>query len=236
VSLHIFKGILQFPIFALMPRKKIIKQIKDSLNELVQGEDMTFLQRLKVTNETEDATIMLGITFVNPESSSYEEQLALIRQFMNAQYGEGFVYSRAHRMNYHQRYPTEPRLRIGCSLLIQHIAMPIRIELMKLLIAIAYIDGYLSARDHRLLMRVGGYMEIEPTEIEDLIAAGVPANNIIGMGELLTASTLPKLRAAYRRLILRYHPDRNPQENTEETFRNIQRMYERICASRFGGG
>ena len=54
----------------------------------------------------------------------------------------------------------------------------------------------------------------------------MPEGNLYELLQVEPSAGLPEIRAAYRRLVLQYHPDRNPEADAQEMTQRLNRAYE----------
>jgi DnaJ like chaperone protein len=89
-----------------------------------------------------------------------------------------------------------------------------------------------SAREHTVIQKISRYLNITAGELNAIKEQYVKVNNPFAILEMEEAYTVTEVKAAYRKMVLKYHPDkRTDKVDTEEAnrkFREIKKAYELI--------
>ncbi|MDL2290024.1 DnaJ domain-containing protein [Paludibacteraceae bacterium OttesenSCG-928-F17] len=118
-----------------------------------------------------------------------------------------------------------------------------RLELLRLLFAIAYADGLASNKKYVLLAQISSIFHISNADFGSIKipSAKTGTDNYQWAYEILEieiTATNSEIKKAYRKLVLKYHPDKLnsadedlKKENTEK-FRSIKKAYDTLKKQR----
>jgi DnaJ like chaperone protein len=105
-------------------------------------------------------------------------------------------------------------------------------EMIKLLYTIAAVDGFLTSLENKTIQKIGKYLSLPESEVLEIRDKIVRANSPFGLLEIDETRSVEKVKAAYRKMVLKYHPDKRSKTTSEEDanrkFREIKRAYELI--------
>ena len=114
-----------------------------------------------------------------------------------------------------------------------------RLQLLVFLVEIAKSDGHVCNEEIEALKEVATYMGLSIKEVESMLNLG--GNSLEGAYKVLEISptaTNEEVRAAYRRLALKHHPDKvatlgeDIKKAAEEKFQSINNAKEQIYKAR----
>jgi DnaJ like chaperone protein len=104
-----------------------------------------------------------------------------------------------------------------------------RLSILQFLFGVADADDFINPKELRCLNRIATYLGISDKDFKELKLAFISENNpykILGIEE---EATLEQVKAAYRKMVLKFHPDkRGADVSTEEAnvkFLQVQRAF-----------
>ena len=107
-----------------------------------------------------------------------------------------------------------------------------RLSILKFLFGVAAADDFVNPKELRILTRIAGYLGISDSDLKQVKRAALSSNNPNYTLELEDGATYEEVKAAYRKMVLKYHPDKRDDGVTEEEanlkFREIKRAFELI--------
>lgn len=164
-------------------------------------------------------------------TSSTEEYIS---QFIQKQFGGRITIQRLRPVADHIEMGTEPFVKIACKELKMLTTYDSRLSIANFLLGVAAADDYINPKEARCVNRIAGYLGIEDADFKPLKSLFSSKHNpyvVLGIEEGVTIDTVKK---AYRKMTLKYHPDKRGDEMTEEEanmkFREVQRAFEIIVA------
>ena len=114
-----------------------------------------------------------------------------------------------------------------------------RLQLFQYLVSIARADGEFSASEKSVLEAIASAIRLTSTDAASIIAMYYKeADSAYTVLEISPSATDDEVRSAYRRMAMKYHPDRvatlgpEVQKAAEEKFKKIQEAYATIKKQR----
>ena len=114
-----------------------------------------------------------------------------------------------------------------------------RLQLFHYLTQIAIADGDFSKSEKSVLEAIGGAIRLNSSDISSIIAMFYKdKESAYAVLEISPSASDDEVKAAYRRMAMKYHPDKvatlgaEVQKAAEEKFRKIQEAYETIKKER----
>jgi DnaJ like chaperone protein len=123
----------------------------------------------------------------------------------------------------------------------QHINYSTRLELVHLLLAVANADGEIHALELQTISSIAGYMSIQDADYQSILALyqrRKDTNWAYTALEITPSATNEEVKKAYRRMAMKYHPDKVANAGEEirqqatDKFRAINEAYEHIKQQR----
>lgn len=123
---------------------------------------------------------------------------------------------------------------------IQHMMdHPSRLQLLHFLFGIAKADNHVSEAEVNQIHTISGYLGISPKDFESIKAMFFNAvDNAYKVLEIDKNATPEQIKAAYRKMVKKYHPDKlihlgeEHRKGAEEKFRQVQQAYENLQKER----
>lgn len=123
----------------------------------------------------------------------------------------------------------------------QHINYSTRLELVHLLLAVANADGELHALELEIISSISMNMSVQDADYQSILALyqrSKDANWAYTALEITPSATNEEVKKAYRRMAMKYHPDKVANAGEEirqqatDKFRAINEAYEHIKQQR----
>jgi DnaJ like chaperone protein len=122
-----------------------------------------------------------------------------------------------------------------CAQIGQYMEYPARLQLLHYLFGIASADGHYNPREVEMVGTIAGFLHIEQRDFESIKAMFVKEiDSAYKVLEISPDSTDEEVKAAYRRMAIKYHPDKvehlgpEIQKSAKEKFQQLQAAYEEI--------
>jgi len=126
-----------------------------------------------------------------------------------------------------------------CLQIKQMMDHPSRLQLLHLLFGIAKADGHVTEDEVRQIYTITGYLGISSRDYESIKAMFYnSSDNAYKILEITKSATDKEIKAAYRKMAKKYHPDKvihlgkEHQNGAEEKFRQVQMAYEQLQKER----
>ncbi len=183
-------------------------------------------------HEIENAILVLAAEVIRCNRNYNEATQQIIHQFISTQFGERGIKQRLSAIDDHLFTGTEPFTKIACKALVMLTTVESRITVVRFLFAVAAADDFVNAKEQRCIHRIAGYLKINEAEFKKVKEDFLNQNNPFGILEIEIGATFAEVKSAYRKMILKHHPDKRTEEVTqqeaEKTFREIQQAFEKI--------
>jgi DnaJ like chaperone protein len=186
--------------------------------------------------EIENSILVLAAAVIRCDRNLSEETELLLHNFFSKQFGASGRKHRLTTINTHIETGTEPYTKIACKQLKLLTTHDSRLNILGFLFGIAASDDFLNAKETRCIHRIAGYLGISDKDFKELKLHSLSENNpyfILGIEE---GASLEEVKTAYRKMILKSHPDRRQEDISEEEagrkFREIQKAFDTIRRER----
>ena len=126
----------------------------------------------------------------------------------------------------------------ACSQIKQYMQISQRLQLFHYLLGIAQADGQVSPEESSMLFTIGGYLGLSEKDIRSIMGMFEPEKDPYKILEIDKSATDEEVRKAYRRLAVKFHPDKvenlgeDVKKAAEEKFKSVQSAYEQIKKER----
>lgn len=160
-------------------------------------------------------------------------EINFVRNLMNAQFDDTKSTKREQILN--QCLQREYDLHVACEQMRMYAERGTRVQVVRFMLDLALADGELSEHENYFIFRVAGYLNVNDVDYRKLKAEHL--NDKQSAFEILEVSryaTADEVRTAYRKLVLKYHPDRNKtateaeQKKLAAKFQQVKEAYEEI--------
>jgi DnaJ like chaperone protein len=126
-----------------------------------------------------------------------------------------------------------------CDLLRQRTRYETRLQILHFLFSIANSDGNVSTPEVNEINRISGFLGVYARDFESIKAMFFKnPDSAYKILEIDRTATIPEIKAAYRTMVKKYHPDKLQhmdaahQKGGEEKFRKVQEAYEQLQKER----
>lgn len=182
--------------------------------------------------EIEASILVLAAAVIRCDRNYTHSTEKYISDFIAKNFGGAVHAKRIKSVGEHIDGGTEPFVIIACKELKLLTTHDSRIHIVNFLFGVADSDDYINAKETRCIHRIARYLDVNDKDFKQVKELFVRENNpykILGIEE---GATLVQVKAAYRKMILKFHPDKRDEGITEEEanakFRDIQRAFEVI--------
>jgi DnaJ like chaperone protein len=114
-----------------------------------------------------------------------------------------------------------------------------RLQLLHLLFNVSLADGQIHASEKDIIEKISGYLGISDTDFISIRNMFVPeTDSSYKILEIEPSATNDELKKAYRRMAMKYHPDKvshlgeDFKKTADEKFKKVNEAYERIRKER----
>lgn len=165
------------------------------------------------------------------------QEINFLNTFLNRHFDEKYSTERSQIIHHclHKAYD----LTTTCDQIRINTPLATRIQVVHFLFDLATSDGDLTEKENYFIFRIAGYLNVNDVAFRKIKdehqAQRVSAYDIL---QIKSHATMHEVRTAYRRLVLKYHPDRNKNATDAEKkmlalrFQQIQEAYEQIKRER----
>ena len=183
-------------------------------------------------DEIQNAILVLAAAVVRCDKNYTTGTEKFIRDFLARQFGTTGLTVRMRAVPSHIDIGTEPFTRISCKELKMLTTHDSRISIVHFLFGVAAADDFANAKEIRAIHRIAGYLGVSDKDFKEIKEHFIQENNPYKLLEIELDATSEQVRVAYRKMVLKYHPDKRAANVSEEEasmkFLAIKRAYELI--------
>lgn len=220
-----------------MAGKSFFDVLRESIHQIVSGEEVTEdsgpqQQRKQAARaDMEHAVIVLATEVMRLNGNASDETETMLFKFLERNFGKTGI-KRRKQVSDHVFVGPQAFTRMACEQLKALSTHASHIEIIKLLYNIASADDFVTAKEHNTIQKISGYLGLSPEELKAVRQLYSKVNNPFALLEMEETIEVTKVKAAYRKMVLRYHPDKRKDkvdaEEANRKFREIKRAYEQI--------
>lgn len=225
-----------------MNRKFSFNNIIGSISKLISDEDVVERKTKKSQQqkandeEIQNAILVLAAEVIRRDGNYTSDTEKFIRDFFAAQFGGTGLSHRMGYMNDKMETGTEPFLRIACKELKMLTTHDSRINIVHFLFGVAAVDDFINVKETRCIHRIASNLGVSEKEFKEVKQNFVSENNPFKFLGVQEDATDAEIRLAYRKMVLKFHPDKRGKDIGEEEanikFREIQRAFDTIKKQR----
>lgn len=183
-------------------------------------------------DEIQNAILVLAAAVVRCDKNYNTGTEKFIREFFAKQFGTNGLTVRMRAIPSHIDIGTEPFTRISCKELKMLTTHDSRVSIVHFLFGVAAADDFASAKEIRCIQRIAKYLDVSDKDFKAIKEDFIQQNNPYKLLEIELDATPEQVRIAYRKMVLKYHPDKRAANISEEEasikFREIKKAYELI--------
>lgn len=182
--------------------------------------------------EIENSILVLVADVIRCDRNFSNDTEVFVQEFLAKQFGPVNKAHRSTTVTNHIEVGTEPFTKIACKELKMLTTHDSRLSILKFLFGVAAADDFVNPKELRILTRIAGYLGISDADFKHIKRTALAVNNPYYTLELEDGATFEEVKAAYRKMVLKYHPDKREDGVTEEDanlkFREVKRAFELI--------
>lgn len=189
------------------------------------------------SGDFEISLLVLASIVIKADGIQDQRELDFVRQQFISMYGKeraDHAFKLFKNIN-QQQIPT----RQVCLQIQQMMDHPSRLQLLHFLFGIAKADGLVTDSEVKQIHTISGYLNISSRDFESIKAMFYnSSDNAYIILEITKNASVAEIKAAYRKMAKKYHPDKvihlgkEHQKGAEEKFRQVQEAYEQLQKER----
>lgn len=182
--------------------------------------------------EIENSVLVLAADVIrcNKNFSSETEETLLV--FLNRQFGAKAKHQRINTVNNHIDTGTEPFTKIACKELKLLTTYDSRQRIVHFLFNVARADNFVNEKEMRCIQRIAGYLGISERDFKNIRQVSLSSNSPFTLLDISEDATTEEIKLAYKRMVLKYHPDKRGNQLSEQEaaakFRDVKAAYETL--------
>lgn len=189
------------------------------------------------SGDFEVSLLILASIVIKADDHQDQRELDFVRQQFTTMYGK----QRANHAFKLFKNISKQKIstRQVCLQIKQMMDHPSRLQLMHFLFGIAKADNVVTEAEIRQIYTISGYLGISSKDFESIKSMFYNSKeNAYKILEIPKTATVAEVKAAYRKMAKKYHPDKvihlgkEHQKGAEEKFRQVQEAYETIQKSK----
>ncbi len=190
-------------------------------------------------SEFEVNLMVLASHLIKIDGVAKDEEISFTLNFLNTHFNDHFAAQRLQILNHCLQ--KEYDLTNACHQIRTYTQHGTKIQVIHFLLDLASCDGALNERENYFVFKIAGYLNVNDVNFRKIkgehLEVNISVYDTLGVSRDMQFS---EIRAAYRKLVLKYHPDRNKdmteeqKKNLARKFQQIQEAYEKIKSERGG--
>lgn len=221
-----------------MQKKSFFDRIKQSLREVTEGEqpkqEKPFQKQLRESQliEIQNALIVLTADVIKASKGFPTPTEQFVVNYFNQHFG--FIYSkkRMEQLQNHLSVNTSSYTKISCTQLKSLATEDSIDEMIRFLIDVAVSDDFINAKEIKVLQQIGKYLGMPHPILESYLNMAKDSSNPYVLLEIEEGASAKEIQAAYRKMVLKYHPDKCKlplsKEAINQKFYAVKRAYELV--------
>jgi DnaJ like chaperone protein len=221
-----------------MQKKTFFDRIKQSLREVAEGEqhkqEKPFQKQLREAQllEIQNSLIVLTANVIKASKAFPSQTEQFIVNYFNQHFG--FVYSkkRMEQLQNHLSVNTSSYTKISCTQLKSLATEDSIDEMIRFLIDVAVSDDFINAKEIKVLQQIGKYLGVPNAIMESYLNMAKDSSNPYVLLEIEEGASAKEILAAYRKMVLKYHPDKCKlplsKDAINQKFYAVKRAYELV--------
>lgn len=180
--------------------------------------------------------LVLSTAVMKADGKTLKSELNFIKDFVRQNFGESAIQDSLTIIK--KLLQSNIDVYQACSQIKQYMQISQRLQLFHYLLGIAQADGQVSPEESSMLFTIGGYLGLSEKDIRSIMGMFEPEKDPYKILEIDKSATEEEVRKAYRRLAVKFHPDKvenlgeDVKKAAEEKFKSVQSAYEQIKKER----
>jgi DnaJ like chaperone protein len=218
-------------------RKSTFSSLFETLNTIISGENQELIGEQKSSaqkqhvSEIETAVLVLTAEVIKANRNFDNATEKAVREYLTKQFGSADATKIKQVANYIET-GTEPFVKISCTVLNKLTTDESRLLIIKYLFEVAAADDFVNAKEKRTIHRISKYLKLNELEFNNIKDSFIELNNPYAVFGLDENAPFELVKSTYRKMVLKFHPDKRGNEISEAEatakFRAIQRAFEII--------
>lgn len=182
--------------------------------------------------------LSLASLVIKADGTVSQQELDYVRQYFVQAYGKDRANATFRTFNEVIK-KRELSARHICGLFRQRMRYESRLQVLHFLFSIANADGAVSQAEVSKINEMAGYLGVNHRDFESIKAMFFKnPDSAYKILEIDRHATVPQIKAAYRTMVKKYHPDKLQhmdeayRKGAEEKFRKVQEAYEQLQKER----
>ena len=185
------------------------------------------------SGDFEVSLLVLSSIVIKADGKQDQRELDFVRQQFISMYGKERA-NHAFKL-FKNINKQEIPVRQVCMQIRKMMDHPSRLQLLHFLFGIAKADGQVTQDEVVQIYSIAGYLGISSRDYESIKAMFYDSSDTAyKILEITKQATVAEIKAAYRKMAKKYHPDKvihlgeEHREGAEEKFRQVQQAYEQL--------
>jgi DnaJ like chaperone protein len=219
-------------------KKAFFDTIKNSISQIVSGDDMRDTknahdQRKKaVETELEFAIIILATEIMRISGNNTSNTEEALLSFLKKNFGMRSMALRRRQISDHIFVGPQPYTKMACEQIKSLATHESKFEIIRLLYSLAAADDLLRSSETAVIQKIARYLDIREAELKNISEQYLQTHSPFAILEIDETNSLTDVKIAYRKMVLKYHPDKREHtvsdEEANKKFREIKKAYEQI--------
>ena len=181
--------------------------------------------------------LVLVAAMMKADGKVVKSELDYVKQFFVRQFGQSSA--REALLMLKDILKKDIPVRDVCNQISQNMDYSSRLQLLHLLFNISVADGDISASEIEVVEKISGYLGIASSDYVSIRNMFVPeTDSSYKILEIIPTATDENVKKAYRRMAMKYHPDKVShlgdefRKTADEKFKKVNEAYEKIKKER----
>ncbi|HNQ83471.1 MAG TPA: TerB family tellurite resistance protein [Bacteroidales bacterium] len=177
--------------------------------------------------------LILSAAVMRADGKVMKSELEYVRQFFSRQFGQEVANQRIQMLQ--EILKQDFNLPEVCRQISHYMDYPAKLQLLHYLFGICAVDNQYNPKEVEMVGTIAGFLGIERQDFESIRAMFVKdIDSAYKILEVNPDATDEEVKAAYRKMAVKYHPDKvehlGPEirKSAEEKFQQLQAAYDEI--------
>ncbi|HWB62078.1 MAG TPA: DnaJ domain-containing protein [Chitinophagales bacterium] len=183
-------------------------------------------------DEIQQAVLVLAADVIRCNRNFTSDTEALIYDFMARHFGATGLRQKMKTISQHIDTGTEPYMRMACKELKILATYDSCLSIVGFLFGVAGADDFVNAKEIRCIARIAKYLGVTEHDFTELKYRFTSVNSPYAMLGVDESASFEHVKAAYRKMVLKYHPDKRQKgmsdADANKKFREVQHAFETI--------